>query len=90
MKLNEIKIYQIANPADTGGKMVHFRTLADDQDKEDLIDVEDDVRGDSIFLDRVDFVDPAPSKEVLNLKKTAQSCTHIQLMEQKDQDNERH
>ena len=64
--------------------MVHFRTLADDRDKEDLIDVEEDVRGDSIFLDRVDFVDPAPSKEVLNLKKTAQSCTHLQLMEQKD------
>ena len=64
--------------------MVHFRTLADDRDKEDLIDVEEDVRGDSIFLDRVDFVDPAPSEEVLNLKKTAQSCTHLQLMEQKD------
>ena len=64
--------------------MVHFKELPDDWDEDDLNDVVEDVRGDSISLTRLGWVTPAPSKKLLNLQNTAQRPHHIQLMEQKD------
>ena len=62
--------------------MVHFKELPDDWDEDDLNDVVEDVRGDSISLTRLGWVTPAPSKELLNLKKTAQRPHHPWPLEQ--------
>ena len=67
-----------------------FRQLPDDVEEQAEDGVEEDVRGCSIILTISKQVAPALRTDLLNLKKPAQRPRHIQLMEQKDQDNEKH
>ena len=96
MKIILNKIYQIAKNEelfknqDKHVKMDVFRQLPDDVEEQAEDGVEEDVRGCSIILTISKKVAPALRTDLLNLKKPAQRPRHIQLMEQKDQDNERH
>ena len=96
MKIILNKIYQIAKNEelfknqDKHLKMDVFRQLPDDVEEQAEDGVEEDVRGCSIIFTRSKLVAPALRTDLLNLKNPAQRPRHIQLMEQKDQDNERH
>ena len=62
--------------------MVNFKHVLDDGDDDDLEDVLEDVRGYSISLTKIQYVDPAPSNKVWKLKTPGQRPHHPWPLEQ--------
>ena len=62
--------------------MVNFKHVLDDGDDDDLEDVLEDVRGYSISLTKIQYVDPAPSDKAWKLKTPARKPHHPWPLEQ--------